>query len=100
MKSFRVLSCVLLLVVIATSLIGPSVLAQEDKPFAGVELRVAMIDEEREWAFRDLLPEFEEMTGIKVTIDTYGFEDLYNKTLTASAAHTGEYDVYQFHFPV
>jgi multiple sugar transport system substrate-binding protein len=67
--------------------------------FEGVELRVAMIDEEREWAFRDLLPEFEEMTGIKVTIDTYGFEDLFNKTLTASAAHTGEYDVYQFHFP-
>jgi len=69
------------------------------KSFEGVELRVAMIDEEREWAFRDLLPEFEEMTGIKVTIDTYGFEDLFNKTLTASAAHTGEYDVYQFHFP-
>lgn len=67
--------------------------------FAAVALRVAMIDEEREWAFRDLLPEFEKMTGIKVTIDTFGFEDLFNKTLTASAAHTGEYDVYQFHFP-
>lgn len=67
--------------------------------FKGVHIRVAMIDEEREWAFRDLLPEFKKMTGIEVTIDTYGFEDLFNKTLTASAAHTGEYDVYQFHFP-
>jgi multiple sugar transport system substrate-binding protein len=53
----------------------------------------------RGWAFRDLLPEFKELTGIDVTIDTYGFSDLYNKTLTASAGHTGEYDVYQFHFP-
>jgi multiple sugar transport system substrate-binding protein len=67
--------------------------------FSQVSIRVAMIDEEREWAFRDNLPEFERMTGIKVTIDTFGFEDLFNKTLTASAAHTGEYDVYQFHFP-
>jgi multiple sugar transport system substrate-binding protein len=67
--------------------------------FAQVRLRVAMIDEEREWAIRDMLPEFKKMTGIDVTIDTFGFEDLFNKTLTASAAHTGEYDVYQFHFP-
>jgi multiple sugar transport system substrate-binding protein len=75
--------------------------AAKPKPesFEGVHLRVAMIDEEREWAFRDLLPEFKQMTGIEVTIDTYGFEDLFNKVLTASAAHTGEYDVYQFHFP-
>lgn len=99
MKGLKVLSCMLLLVFVVTGLVGPAVLAQEDKPFAGVELRVAMIDEEREWAFRDLLPEFEEQTGIKVTIDTYGFEDLYNKILTASAAHTAEYDVCQFHFP-
>jgi len=67
--------------------------------FKGVSLRVAMIDEEREWAFRDMLPDFKAMTGIDVKIDMYGFEDLFNKTLTASAAHTGEYDVYQFHFP-
>jgi multiple sugar transport system substrate-binding protein len=78
----------------------PKAMAGE-KPtsFEGVHIRVSMIDEEREWAFRDLLPEFKKKTGIDVTIDTYGFEDLFNKTLTASAAHTGEYDVYQFHFP-
>jgi len=81
------------------SLAGSEKAEAASKSFEGVELRVAMIDEEREWAFRDLLPEFEKMTGIKVTIDTYGFEDLFNKTLTASAAHTAEYDVYQFHFP-
>jgi multiple sugar transport system substrate-binding protein len=73
--------------------------APEKKDLRGVQLHVSMIDEEREWAFRDLLPEFEAKTGIKVTIDTYGFEDLFKKNLTAAAAHTGEYDVIQMHFP-
>jgi len=67
--------------------------------FEGTKLRVAMINEEREWAFRDKLPEFKEKYGIDVTIDFFGFEDLYNKALAASAGHTGEYDVYQFHHP-
>jgi multiple sugar transport system substrate-binding protein len=96
MKRLRLFGIAFLVVVFTFSAV--SVFAA-GKQFPGVKLRVAMIDEEREWAFRDLLPEFKEMTGIDVTIDTYGFEDLFNKTLTASAAHTGEYDVYQFHFP-
>ena len=67
--------------------------------FDGVKLKVAMIDEPREWAFRDRLDEFKEATGIEVQIDTFGFEGLFNKTLTASAGRTGEYDVFQFHYP-
>ena len=67
--------------------------------FDGVQLKVAMISEPREWQIEELLPEFKEATGIDVTIDFFGFEDLYNKVLTASAGHTGEYDVFQFHFP-
>lgn len=73
--------------------------AQDSRPYAGVEIRVAMIDEPREWAFRDRLAQFEELTGIKATIDTFGFNDLFNKVLTASAGHTGEYDVLQIHTP-
>ena len=64
-----------------------------------ITLSAAMIDEEREWLFRDLLPEFEKKTGVKVVIDMYGFAELYNKNLTASAGKTGEYDIYQMHFP-
>ncbi len=74
-------------------------LLSQDKPFAGVQIKVAMIDEPREWAFRDRLAQFEEQTGIKVTIDTYGFDNLFNKILTASAGKTGEYDVVQMHVP-
>lgn len=84
--------------------VGVAAMAQipalaQDKPFAGVQLKVAMIDEPREWAFRDRLAQFEELTGIKVTIDTYGFDGLFNKILTASAGKTGEYDVVQIHVP-
>jgi multiple sugar transport system substrate-binding protein len=82
-----------------TMLLTAQPLLAQDKPFAGVEIKVAMIDEPREWAFRDRLAEFEEKTGIKVTIDTYGFDNLFNKILTASAGKTGEYDVVQMHVP-
>jgi len=71
----------------------------QEKPYAGVEIRVAMIDEPREQAFRDRLAQFYDETGIKVTIDTYGFNDLFNKVLTASSSGSGEYDVFQFHYP-
>lgn len=79
------------------TLAAPAISA--DKPFAGVTIKAAMIDEPREWAFRDRLADFEAKTGIKVQIDTYGFDDLFNKNLTAAAGHTGEYDVVQMHVP-
>lgn len=80
-----------------TALTTPYAFAQ--KKFDGVAIKVAMIDEPREHAFRDRLAEFESTTGIKVTIDMYGFEGLFNKILTASAGKTGEYDVVQMHVP-
>lgn len=66
--------------------------------YDGVTLKVAMIDEPREWAFRDRLDEFKEQTGIEVKIDTFGFGDLFNKVLTSSTGRTGEYDILQFTF--
>lgn len=85
----------------AAATIGGGVLAgvANAQQFDDVTLKVAMIDEPREWAFRDRLAEFEAKTGIDVQIDTFGFEDLFNKVLTASAGRTGEYDIYQFHYP-
>jgi len=69
------------------------------KPYDGQQIHVAMIDEPREHAFKDRLSTFKELTGIDVTIDFFGFDDLYNKNIAASAAKTGEYDVYQLHVP-
>lgn len=82
---------------VGTALLAPPAFAQ--KKFEGVSLKVAMIDEPREHAFRERLADFEAATGIKVQIDMYGFEALFNKILTASAGKTGEYDVVQMHVP-
>jgi multiple sugar transport system substrate-binding protein len=37
-----------------TMLLTAQPLLAQDKPFAGVEIKVAMIDEPREWAFRSI----------------------------------------------
>ncbi|MGI9490910.1 MAG: ABC transporter substrate-binding protein [Geminicoccaceae bacterium] len=71
----------------------------KDKPFEGTKIWVAMVDEPREWAFRDRLDQFREQTGIEVVIDTYDFDSLFNKALSASTTRSGEYDVIQFHYP-
>ena len=77
----------------------PAVAANGYRRFDGASINVAMIDEPREWAFDERLGEFKDLTGIDVNIELFGFDDLFNKTLTASIGGTGEFDVYQFHFP-
>ncbi len=52
-----------------------------------------MIDEPREWAFRDRLADFEQATGIKVQIDTYGFEPLQQSDRFRRSCR--QYDVVQ-----
>ena len=72
-----------------------------------ISLRVAMIDEIRERKFREMLPDFydkfkakyPEVKDIRVTIELYGFEDLYNKCLTVLSSGSKEYHVLQFHHP-
>lgn len=73
------------------------------KPFAGTTINIALIDEPREQALKQMTPEFEEKTGMKVVVDLLGFEPLVTKELTASQGQTGEYDVMQivyFEVPV
>ena len=75
--------------------VGSSLAIAQEKPFEGVTIHVAMVDEPRERSLKDMTSEFEEETGIKVVIDLLGFEPLYNKLLVSSQAKTGEYDVMQ-----
>jgi len=73
------------------------------KPFAGKSIHVALIDEPREQALKQITPEFEEATGMKVDVELLGFEPLVTKELTSSQGRTGEYDVMQivyFEVPV
>jgi len=63
------------------------------KPFAGKTLNVFMFDHPYPRALKELLPQFTELTGIKVEIDTPGFL-VYNQRadLELSTA-SGAYDV-------
>jgi len=72
-----------------------------------IELRAMMIDELRERKFREMLPDFykkfkekfPEVKEISVTIELYGFEDLYNKALSVLSTGSREYHIVQFHHP-
>jgi len=64
-----------------------------EKPFEGVTIHVAMVDEPREQKLKQWSPELEKKTGMKVVVDLLGWEELVTKTLTSSQAKTAEYDV-------
>jgi len=73
------------------------------KPFAGKSINIALIDEPREQALKQMTPEFEQETGMEAVVELLGFEPLVTKELTASQGRTGEYDVMQivyFEVPV
>jgi len=98
MRAFKIISIVVICVVV-TVFVGIAVMAQAPKKFKGVTLHVSMIDEIREREIIKRLPRFEKQTGIKVTVDLYGFEGLFEHNLAAAYGHTGEYDVMQLHHP-
>ncbi len=64
-----------------------------EQPFAGTELVLASMTDQYVNAFRALIPQFEEETGIKVTMDELGYTDLYQKLTADFVADTGNYDL-------
>jgi len=67
--------------------------AADEKPFAGTELVLASMTDQYLNAFRVLIPQFEEETGIKVTLDELGYVDLYQKLTADFVGETGNYDL-------
>jgi multiple sugar transport system substrate-binding protein len=63
------------------------------KPYAGTELNVAMVAAPKPLALKELLPEFEAATGIKVNFDDLAYTTLQEKQLTAITQGSGTYDV-------
>lgn len=98
-KILRILSVGVLASLILVVFSSSFFVNAEEKPFAGVTIRVSMIDEIREREIIKRLPEFEDRTGMDVKVDLYGFEGLFEHNLSAAYARTGEYDVMQLHHP-
>lgn len=94
----KIVGCAVIICCVLTSFLSVGAIAQKPK-FKGVTLHVSMIDEIREREIIKRLPVFEKETGIKVKVDLYGFEGLFEHNLTAAYSRTGEYDVMQLHHP-
>jgi len=63
------------------------------KPYEGQTINVAMVGEPRSDALKKLLPEFEELTGIKVNLEILPYPTLQEKQAVAVTQGTGVYDV-------
>jgi multiple sugar transport system substrate-binding protein len=63
------------------------------KPFAGKTLNVFMFDHPYPRALKELLPQFTELTGIKVEIDTPGFLVYNQRADLELSTGSGAYDV-------
>jgi len=65
----------------------------EGKPYEGTTLNVALVAESRSDAIKQLLPEFEDQTGIKVNLDILPYPTLQEKQFTAVTQQSGAYDI-------
>jgi len=63
------------------------------KPFEGTTINVAMVAEPRSDALKKLLPEFEQLTGVKVNLEILPYPTLQEKQAVAVTQGTGAYDV-------
>ena len=63
------------------------------KPYEGKTLRVIMIADPWVTAFQKINPEFEELTGAKVIIDSYGYDATHEKEVLEGTQKSGAFDV-------
>ena len=70
--------------------------ASEEKPYDGETIRVIMQAHTTTDSIQELLPQFEEMTGIDVELEVMPQEEMFDKTQIALAAGSSDYDVIMF----
>lgn len=91
------LAALLLVLVFALTACGPKATeapAASDKPFEGVELRVVGANHPWMETLAPKIPEFEAATGMKVTLENYGEDQLNQKLTTEFTAGTSDIDVF------
>lgn len=64
-----------------------------DKPYAGVTISALLEGHSTSEALQQMLPEFEEATGIKVELEIIPYSDLTSKALINFGSKTGRYDI-------
>jgi multiple sugar transport system substrate-binding protein len=68
-------------------------MADDYGKFPGVTLKVALLSGDHPVAWKELLPEFEQATGVTVEIVDIPFGDIYAKTYLEAVTHSGAYDI-------
>lgn len=80
----------------STSFLLPAIArAAPAKPFAGKTVRIMFIGNPFWDAVRKMTPAFEEKTGIKVVVETYGFSVLLQRLDLELSTGSGVYDIVQ-----
>lgn len=63
------------------------------KPYAGAQLNVSMVAEPKPLKLKTLVPEFEQLTGIKVNFEDMPYPTLQEKQLTSITQGNNAYDI-------
>jgi multiple sugar transport system substrate-binding protein len=79
---------------IAVSAILSLAVQAQTKPFDGVTLNLASMNDQFAAVLADLTPQFKESTGITVKVDILNYGDLLTKMTTDFVGHTKSYDLY------
>jgi multiple sugar transport system substrate-binding protein len=90
-NTFFKMSALLLLSVLTVFLIHGE--ASAAKPFEGKTLQVIMIADPWVPAFQKINPEFEELTGAKVVINSYGYDATHEKQVLEGSQKSEAFDV-------
>lgn len=90
-RFFRGSVVLLLSTMLLVGALGHKALAA--KPFEGKTLQVIMIADPWVTAFQKINPEFEELTGAKVIIDSYGYDATHEKEVLEGTQKSGAFDV-------
>lgn len=94
LKSFRHIGLSLLLATtLALGLAQDVDWSSELGDYSGKTLRIIMIQDPWVNAFAEINPEFEELTGARVVVDSFGYDDTYQKEVLIGSSQSDQYDV-------
>lgn len=90
---FFVVICTVLTLVLSLGVFA------QDKPYAGTTVTITSLNAAWADAAIAMLPEFEQLTGIKVVWEPLPFDSIHEKQVTDMAAGMGTYDIISFDNP-
>jgi multiple sugar transport system substrate-binding protein len=93
LKRFKHFALLALFALLATGLAQGVDWQQELGDYQGKTLRIIMIQDPWVGAFDTINKQFEELTGAKVVIDSFGYDQTHEKEILVGASGSSEYDV-------